>query len=110
LIKEIEGFMNIHDLESDIEKRKRELEELKNSLQEEKKKRKNLPYSEETLRLAEVLHEKFCVHNHEDGCGWYYDDGSWTEYSRQEYIKKATKLLKISDLVSLIDIIEIIGD
>lgn len=102
--------MDIYKVESDIEKRERELEELKNSLQEEKEKRRNLPYNEETLYLAEVLHEKLCTHNHTDGCSWYYDDGSWSECSRQKYIKKATKLLKISDLVSLIDILEIIGD
>ncbi len=43
--------------------------------------------------LASFLHERLCTHNHTDGCGWHYDDGSWTEYSRKKYLTRARALI-----------------
>lgn len=50
----------------------------------------------EVKEVAEKLHKKTCHQNHTDGCSWYYDNGSWTEYSRKKYLSKAEKLLSIT--------------
>ncbi len=48
----------------------------------------------EDKKIADALHSKFCHHNHTDACGWFYDKGDWTEYSRKEYIDKAHTLMR----------------
>lgn len=51
----------------------------------------NIPVIER--ETAEILHENLCKHNHTDGCGWFYDNGDWTEYSRKIYLEMARRLL-----------------
>ena len=51
----------------------------------------------EAMRLADLLHEKQCGHNHTDGCDWFY--GEWFDgrpnHGRSVYIAKAQKLLGV---------------
>ena len=46
-------------------------------------------------RIAEFLHEKLCLRNHTDGCGWYYEswDNYQNGYSKKRYFKMATELM-----------------
>lgn len=60
---------------------------------EEEKEAKSAHIPSTQKDLAEILHKSLCRHNHTDGCGWYYDDGSWAEDSRQVYLRKAGFLL-----------------
>ncbi len=70
-----------------LEKQK---EEILKKIEEEKERQKLV---EPDKYIAELLHGKLCNHNHTDGCGWFYDDGSWKEYTRKEYLEKANNLL-----------------
>jgi len=70
-------------------------EQEKNKLEEELKKQRLLKIPKEEIELAELLHSKFCHKSHIDLCGWYYDEGDWTDSSRKRYLKKANSLLKI---------------
>lgn len=46
-------------------------------------------------QLATDLHSIFCVHNHMDVCGWYYEkDFSPSCRTKNEYLKRATKLIE----------------
>lgn len=70
-----------------------QLEELNKKIQKAKDKEllsAHIPSNHK--EVAEALHKKTCHYNHTDGCGWYYDDGSWTESSRKEYLHKAKVL------------------
>jgi hypothetical protein len=43
--------------------------------------------------IAEFLHARQCRSNHIDQCDWHYYDWTNLGYARQEYLKKADKLL-----------------
>lgn len=87
-------------LKQSIAEKRAELDSLEKELEREQ----NIP---EDIRLAEYLHSAFCVHNHEDACGWYYE--SWTSSpgnTRRRYLEKARSLLsegyKIEDVEALV--------
>ena len=84
--------MGLGRLDSKLNKLKDEIKKLEKEVVEERKK---LSVLTEEQRVADYLHDVFCHHNHTDGCGWFYDDKSWTEFSRKEYLSKSKKLLKI---------------
>ena len=51
-------------------------------------------------RVAEILHQKLCNHNHIDACCWHYDE--WPNnrgpYSaRQVYLEMAERVLAVAD-------------
>lgn len=84
----------ISKIESEIESRRQEIERLQA--------RKAGLASGNRFVVAEYLHEKECHWNHTDGCGWYY--GSWEpplRSSRQQYLDRADKLLKLAKQHSL---------
>lgn len=58
--------------------------------------------------VAEMLHSKMCRYNHTDACGWYCDKGDWSEYSREEYLEKATKFLNLFTVEDIKKIVEIL--
>lgn len=84
-------MMGLGKLDSKLSELKDQIKKLEKEVDKEQK-RVSLLTKEQ--RVAEYLHDIFCNHNHTDGCGWFYDDGSWTEYSRKEYVSKSKKLLK----------------
>ena len=86
--------MGLGRMESKLNELKAEVEKLEKKLEKEERRVAILTKEQ---RVADYLHDIFCHHNHTDGCGWFYDDGSWTEYSRKEYVSKSIKLLKIYD-------------
>jgi hypothetical protein len=91
----------VKEIQSEIDKLQKELEYTK---QQELKSR----YSVAQKQLAELLHDKFCNHNHTDGCGWYCDKGDWSEYSRQEYIQKSINILKYFSLTRAKEFIDLL--
>ena len=86
--------MGLDRMESKLNELKAEVEKLEKKLEKEERRVAILTKEQ---RVADYLHDIFCHHNHTDGCGLFYDDGSWTEYSRKEYVSKSIKLLKIYD-------------
>ena len=71
-----------------------QIESLKVQVKKEEEKEVKSAHIPETQKeLAERLHKTLCRHNHTDGCDWFYDDGSWTESSRKNYLRKAGFLL-----------------
>lgn len=60
--------------------------------------------------IATELHEIMCHSNHTDACGWYYDNGNWSEYSRTRYIELAQKLLLLYDKKTILTILSVIKD
>ena len=43
--------------------------------------------------MATYLHDRFCVWNHTDGCGWYYENDSWTGYSHKKWLITAQEIV-----------------
>ncbi len=42
-----------------------------------------------TQNLATHLHTRFCGGNHTDGCGWYYENGNWDQFTHSLWYRKA---------------------
>lgn len=84
-------MLNPRSIDKKIEELKREISSLEEKKIESLKKYDSM--SKEHI-VAEALHGAFCKHNHTDGCGWFYDDGTWNQYSRKEYLEKAEILLR----------------
>lgn len=55
--------------------------------------------ADEARELALFLHDNFCIWNHTDGCGWYYEIHSqqhdWNQSSHQSYYRQAKKMIKL---------------
>ncbi len=83
-----------------------EIAELEAKLAEKKKEKAKFDAMPERQRLAEIIHEKQCTWNHTDGCGWYYESWEKPGYSRNEYLEKADKLLKIVDYDTAIKVVD----
>jgi hypothetical protein len=58
---------------------------------------------DDDYKLAELLHERFCNHNHTDGCSWFYETGTshparhdpWTVgHAHREWLRTARKFKK----------------
>ena len=60
--------MTIPDL-AKIQKLEAELAEEKKKLAEWNQK------PDDDYKLAELMHDLFCRHNHTDGCSWFYENG-----------------------------------
>ena len=83
----------IEEIDRQISKTEQELNRLKN----EKRKLLDLPLDK---RVAIILHDNLCRHNHTDQCDWYY----YTQHDipmfpgsgqQEEYLHKARKLLEV---------------
>lgn len=85
-----------------------DLEKLIAKKQEQEKLSSYLTLEQKTI--AEQLHDIICHSNHTDACGWYYDNGSWNEYSRKRYIDLAKKLLAFHQKETILSILSIIKD
>ena len=62
-------------------------------------------------QLATLLHDKQCHHNHDDGCGWYYE--SWDMQIRgfsvrKQYLEKAQAILNIVSFELAVRIVEVL--
>ena len=79
----------IKELESKIDKLKKEKEDLEKSIRKSR-------FDSFTIEVAELLHEKLCHVNHTDMCSWYY--GEWDDetlnYAKEFYYEKAKKLIE----------------
>lgn len=68
----------------------------------------------EDQRLATLLHDTQCHAAHEDQCGWYYerfdDNPSRTYSTKQEYLKKARKLLTVASYSDIEKIVVIMNE
>lgn len=63
----------------------------------------------EEERLADHLHNECCKWNHIDGCSWEYESWESPGNARNIWLKKARKILKITDSKTAIKITEIIN-
>lgn len=93
--------MELKEIDEKILEAQTELEKLQQQ-------RKNTIEAPEDERLADFLHEKLCHWNHTDGCSWHYEtaDG-WNGQAHIKYLKKARRMLQISDYDSIVKIIKI---
>lgn len=86
------------------------IKQFEKELNELKKEQEEFNKLSPAKQLAEKLHEALCIHNHTDGCSWYY--GSWenieNSYERKRYLGVAERLLKITDEETVLKIIGII--
>lgn len=76
----------IQQVDTEIAKRKEELEDLR-------KERKAIIEMDPDRRMAEQMHEMFCTWNHTDGCDWHY--GSWERptHAHTKWLKKAKQAI-----------------
>lgn len=99
----------ISSLKEELVELERRFNKEKQFLEEKIKNELSPQITEKEKKLATYLHDMCCTMSHDDQCDWFYDDGSWNRYSRQVYLKKANKLLKITeDLDLLMKIIRIV--
>lgn len=50
--------------------------------------------TEKEIRIAEILHNKFCNQSHIDQCGWDYESWNNPGYARMRFIEDARFLIK----------------
>jgi len=51
-----------------------------------------------TERLADMLHETLCRHNHTDGCSWGYEK-DWKHGDQRHYLNIASEIVQSWDRV-----------
>jgi hypothetical protein len=85
----------------------KEIEELENKLKILKEEKKSYDLMQPNYKLAEIIHGKVCRHNHEDGCGWYYEkwDGFGKNSTRMSYLEKANKILEKVSFINAVHVI-----
>lgn len=63
-------------------------------------------------KLATIIHDETCYHNHTDDCSWCYED--WNKkplgWAKSKYLKKAEKMLKITDYTTAKNIIDCLNN
>jgi uncharacterized protein (UPF0216 family) len=97
--------MMVFNMSSQIQTLKNQIKELQEKIKkEEEKELLSAHIPKHHKEIAELLHSKMCHANHSDGCGWYYDNGTWTEYSRKTYLHKAQVLANKYDTETLLEI------
>lgn len=84
--------MSVKDIE-------RKITQLSKELEEEKQKLNDLQGMSQPIRVAEMLHDKTCHLDHNDMCGWYYEDwDNWkTTYAKKHYMEKAFKIIDLTN-------------
>lgn len=97
--------MRFDEMTAEIERREKELEELK-------KKQAALEAEPADQQLARYLHDMMCKSNHTDGCGWYYETNNgvddWLGRAHASYLTKANRLLSVAKSPGLFDVQRII--
>ena len=97
--------MCFDDVAVEIERREKELEELK-------KKHAAMKAEPVDHQLARYLHDMMCNFNHTDGCSWHYEINNgledWNAYAHASYLKKANLLLSVAKSPGLFDVQRII--
>lgn len=82
----------------DVESIEKEIENRKNA---DIASRNKLISDSPAGKFAIALHSKECIHNHTDGCGWFYEftnkEHEWNSYTHKSYLEKANKILKRLD-------------
>ena len=72
----------------------KEIEELETKIKILKEEKKKQDLLRPNYRLAELIHSKMCLRNHIDGCSWDYSSWEKPDSSRDNYLKKANKILE----------------
>ena len=53
--------------------------------------------TEEEAEITKLLHSALCHHNHDDGCGWFYEfpngEINWKGWAHKEYLKMARRAI-----------------
>lgn len=91
-----------------IEELKKEIADLEQKKQHEEEMKAKTP----ARYLAEKLHNTCCHNDHNEFCGWYYENGNWSGYAHSSWLEKAEKMIAINknrlsldELVELADIV-----
>ena len=53
------------------------------------------------IEMAELLHEWLCRWNHTDGCAWHYQSWEKPGWDREQYVKMAERVLKVTDVETI---------
>ena len=97
--------MRFDEMTAEIERREKELEELK-------KKHAAMKAEPVDHQLARYLHDMMCNFNHTDGCSWPYEINNglenWNAHAHASYLKKANLLLSVAKSPGLFDVQRII--
>ena len=97
--------MRFDEMTVEIERREKELEELK-------KTHAAMKAEPADQQLARYLHGMMCNSNHTDGCSWHYEINNgledWNAYVHASYLKKANLLLSVAKSPGLFDVQRII--
>ena len=93
--------MHFDEIAVEIERREKELEELK-------KKQAAVKAEPADQQLARYLHDKLCNFNHTDGCSWEYETNNglddWRGRVHASYLTKANRLLSVAKSPGLFDV------
>ena len=91
--------VNIPDIQHEIQDKQAQAEKLRKEAEELEKQLKRLQEEAPEYQVARVLHSKFCVHNHTDGCGWFYEmkdkQDNWSGRAHNEYLTKARHFMVV---------------
>lgn len=80
---------------NNVEKLEKEILGLEQRLARAKQARHELNALDPEKRMAVFLHEKFCPHNHTDGCGWGYESGdtAWSGQAHSRWLIHAREVI-----------------
>ena len=90
----------------DIETLDKEIQELQEKIEELNQEKTEIEELPEEAVVAEYLHDELCNHNHEDGCGWFYESWKVPGRAKSRYLSKANQLMRQGK--SLNDVKEIV--
>lgn len=85
-----------------------EIRELQNQIAKLEARKKELESMPNNHRLAEAIHSKQCHWNHEDGCGWFYENWSKPGHAREKYLGKADAMLREMSFEQAMNVIKLL--
>ena len=74
------------DIDTDVEKLKIKISKLET-------KKKQLEGMTLSQKVAEILHDKYCYHDHTESCSWLYESWEFPGATRNRYLIKANILI-----------------
>lgn len=92
--------MDIHELER---KKKSYEDEIKNIENEIKNIKKEAYLDPESIKIADIIHKYICKYDHNDQCGWYYENWEDPGYTRTKYLGVANELITAGYQVETIE-------
>jgi hypothetical protein len=60
---------------------------------------------EQQRSIATMLHALQCSYNHTDGCGWFYAEDNWGEYSHVKFMAEANRVIRNVGSATMVEIV-----